>query len=116
MIKIVIENRKKSNDLLMLTFLSLISMAIIFHRIYDFIVLIFPLWYILSGRAKNKFFIIIMVGLIALIWFIIPAFNTLSDLTDSPIINFLKNIVEFTMLITFYLSIFVSARLLKEAT
>lgn len=58
----------QGNDLKILSFLSLLSFAIFFHRWYDFVVLIFPFWWLFLEEIPKQLKWI-LVTLFFLVWY-----------------------------------------------
>jgi len=108
--KILVNKKKVILELLLISFFALLSMVLFFHLAYDFVVLIFPLWYLFSVEKINREFKILTIVLVGLQWFIIPSIYLLSPIINSQLIINIELILNVVKTVIFYLLLFVIVR------
>ncbi|MEN8215320.1 MAG: glycosyltransferase 87 family protein [Pseudomonadota bacterium] len=102
MVTRVIYQKKEPNDLLIISFLSFVSLALFFHLAYDFVVLIFPLWLLFSVKKFSKLFKGLLIGLIILKWYLMSVTNIFLIKLEYTMFSSLENLFVLSIIIIYY--------------
>ena len=95
--------KKECNELLILSFLSLISLTLFFHLHYDFILLIFPLWLLFSSDILNKYSGYLVIWLVILNWYFVSVAFHLVRKFEYPIVLSFDYLLTLSIIIISYL-------------
>lgn len=96
---------KKNDDLLVLCLLSFLSTVVIYHRLYDYVVLIFPLIFLFKSWEK-KFFLKVLISLCLLFtWYVSRIIEVLRSKFSETDLWETKHIYFYLLILLWYTTI-----------
>jgi len=110
------KGNNKSSDLMLLSFLSLLSLIIFFHLGYDFVLLILPLWFVFYTDRISSNIKYLVLSSVILQWYIASIFNIASKKLsiDTSIANNIFIILQ--IILIYYIFIYLYKQLSEKTS